>query len=197
MPRSAATDAEHVVLTDHSIPRRPRGPVTSVNSQEAELEPFGGVAAETRDVSLAYAIAAVGKTGGFDRTRASTLLERVVRERPDDVEVLLYLAEIYRNDGKNDRARPLYERAIRIDPGQVTASVGLGGIMMEGGDYSRAIHLWTDALEKNNGLELVRLNLSLALLKTGDTSAAEANLRKALDLNPAFPQAIELLHKLK
>ncbi len=198
MPRSTATDAEHVVLTDHSIPRHPRGiPVTPVNSQEAELEPFGGVAAETRDVALAYAIAAVGKTGGFDRTRASTLLESVVRERPDDVEVLLYLAEIYRNDGKNDRARPLYERAIRIDPGQVTGSVGLGGIMMEGGDYSQAIHLWTDALGKNNGLELVRLNLSLALLKTGERSAAEANLRKALDLNPAFPQALELLHKLK
>jgi hypothetical protein len=194
MPRSTATDAQHVVLTDHSIPRRPRR--EEKPSQTAELESFGGGQASSRDLALAYAIAAVGKTGGSDRARATNLLEKVVRDKPDDVDVLLYLAEIYRTGDNNDRARPLYERAIRIDPGQVTGSVGLGGIMMERGDYAAAVRLWTDALTKNAGLELVRLNLAVALLRMGDKAGAETNLRKALTLNPAFPPAKDLLQKL-
>ncbi len=197
MPKSPATDAQHVVLTDHSIPRRPRrtAAVPSASS-DAELEPFGGGRTATRDLALAYAIAAVGQKGGADRTRAISLLEKAVKESPGDVEVLLYLAEIYRNDDKNDLALPLYERAIALDKSQLTASVGLGGIMMERGQYAEAIRLWNDALSKNAGLELVRLNLSLALLKIGQRTAAELDLRKAVSLNPAFAPARELLQKL-
>ena len=73
------------------------------------------------------------------RTRALKLLEQTVKDAPDDAEVLMSLAEIYRADGKNDLARPLYERAIKLDPSQVTASVGLGGIMMERADSNMGV----------------------------------------------------------
>jgi hypothetical protein len=195
MPKRPASDAEHVVMTDHSIPRRPQKAANAV-AADAELAPFGGGSAAPRDLALAYAIKAVGHNAGSDHARAVSMLERVVRERPDDVEVLLYLAEIYRNGNQNDWARPLYERAIRLDPGQVTASVGLGGVMMERGDYAEAIRLWTDALSKNSGLELVRMNLALAQWKAGERAAAEANLKKAISLNPAFAPARDLLEKL-
>jgi Tfp pilus assembly protein PilF len=159
------------------------------------LAPFDGAPASLRDQALAYAIAAIGRTNGADRTRAVPLLEQAAKENPSDVEVLLYLAEIYRNDGRNDLARPLYQRTITLEPNQATASVGLGGILMESGEYREAIRLWTDALSKNAGLELVRLNLSVAYLKVGDRISAELHLRKALDLNPAFAPARELLKK--
>jgi Tfp pilus assembly protein PilF len=196
MPKSPASDAQHVVFTDHSIPRRTGAPIASVAASDAGLVPFGGAQSSLRDFALAHAIKAIGQTGGADRTRALSLLERAVKETPADVEVLLYLAEIYRTGGKNDLARPLYERAITLDPAQVTASVGLGGIMMERGDYPAAVRLWKDALSKNAGLELVRLNLAMALWKTGDRTAAESTLRTALSLNPAFAPARELLEKL-
>ncbi|MEI9974957.1 MAG: tetratricopeptide repeat protein [Ignavibacteriota bacterium] len=147
-------------------------------------------------MALAYGIAAVGKTTGADRSRAVELLEKAVRESPDDAEVLLFLAEIYRTDGKNALARPLYERAIALDPGQVTGSVGLGGVMMERGEYQEAIRLWTDALAKNAGLELVRLNLAVALLRVGRVEEAKTHLKKALDLNPAFAPAVEMQEKI-
>jgi hypothetical protein len=197
MPKSAASDAQHVVLTDHSIPRRPaRKPAVPAAVPDAPLTAFDGRQQSMRDQALAYGIAAVGRSGGADRTRALTLLARAAKENPDDVEVLLYLAEIYRNDGKNSLARPLYQRAIALDPNQATASVGLGGIMMESGEYREAIRLWTDALSKNAGLELVRLNLSLAFLKIGDRTSAELHLKKALEVNPAFAPARELLQNL-
>src|SRR5581483_506914 len=144
-----------------------------------------GKPASTRDLALAYAIAAVGKTAGADRTRAIGLLEQAAKSQPDDREVLVSLAEIYRNDGRGELAQPLYERVLALDPGELTALVGLGGVLMERGQYAPAVHLWTMALSKNSGLELVRLNLALAQSKLGDRAAAEASLRKALELNPA------------
>ena len=62
------------------------------------------------------------------RLRATSLLQDAERPSPDDVEVLLYLAELYRNGNREADAVPLYRRAIRLGPTQVTASVGLGGI---------------------------------------------------------------------
>jgi len=196
MPKSPANDAEHVVLTDHSIPRRPRRTAAiPATATEAELAPFDAPAS-SRDLALAYAIAAIGKSGGADQARAVSLLEKAAGEFPNDTEVLMSLAEIYRNQGKSSLARPLYERAIALDPGQVTASVGLGGILFEDGKYAEAIRLWKDALAKNSGLEFVRLNLSVALLRIGDRAQAESNLREALAMNPAFTPARELLSQL-
>ena len=194
MPKAPASDAEHVVFTDHSIPRRPQRRVAPAS--DAPLVAFDGKPASTRDLALAYAIASVGKTTGADRTRAISLLEQAAKSQPDDREVLVSLAEIYRNDGRGELAQPLYERVLALDPGELTALVGLGGVLMERGQYAPAVRLWTMALVKNSGLELVRLNLALAQSKLGDRAAAEANLRKALELNPAFTPAREALDRL-
>jgi hypothetical protein len=197
MPRAVAIDAQHLVLTDHSIPRRLRGSTGGLVLQsDAELIPFDGGPASHRDLALAYAIAAAGKTGGPDRARALTLLQTAAVAYPNDPEVLVSLAEIDRLDGKDDLARPLYERALALEPGQVTASVGLGGVAMEQGRFDEAISLWTEALSGNAGLELVRLNLSLALWKSGRGDAAEANLKQALKINPAFTPARALLGQI-
>jgi Tfp pilus assembly protein PilF len=160
------------------------------------LVAFGGAPASSRDLALAYAIKAIGRQTGADRTRALSLLERAASAAPNDVEVLLFLAERYRNDGNNDLARPLYRRAIALDAGQVTGSVGLGGIMMERGNYAEAIRLWNDALSKNSGLELVRMNLAVALLRTGDRVAARSMLEKAVSLNPAFAPTRQMLEQM-
>jgi hypothetical protein len=196
MPKAPATDAQHVVFTDHSIPRRTQPRTGPLAASEAELVTFDGKPASLRDLALAYAIAALGKSGGADKGRARTLLEQAAKARPDDREVLVSLAEIYRNEEQRDRAQPLYERVLAIDGGDLTALVGLGGVLMERGQYAEAIRLWTAALSKNSGLELVRLNLSLAQWKVGDRTAAEGNLEKALELNPAFTPARESLNRM-
>lgn len=197
MPKSLASDAQHVVLTDHSIPRRlgaRSGGPTDMSG--AELIPFDGSKPSTRDLALAYAIAAIGRTSGPDHDRALTLLESSVRQNANDSETLLYLAEIYRTGGKSELAIPLYGRAIRLDPTQATGSVGLGGSLMERGDLVGAIPLFRDALLKNAGLQLVRMNLAVALWQTGDRPGAESVLRAAIALNPAYAPARELLTRI-
>jgi hypothetical protein len=198
MPKSPVSDAEHVVYTDHSIPRRPRA--ATPPPAEAELAPFGGAAASPRDQALAYAIVASRpEAAGVPHGpgRGLQLLEAAERNSPDDSEVLLYLAEIYRHSGQEDRAIPLYRRAMRLDPAQVTASVGLGGILFERGDNLEAIRLWQDALSKNSGLVLVGTNLAMAQWRAGDLPSAESTLRKAIGLSPGFQPPRDLMKRLQ
>ena len=72
----------------------------------------------------------VARTPALGRRRGSRRPSAGGRRRatPDDPQVLIYLAESYRNGGQAERAIPLYRRAIVLDPAQVTAPVGLGGI---------------------------------------------------------------------
>jgi Tfp pilus assembly protein PilF len=196
MPKAQTTDAQHVVLTDHSIPRRPRAPSPTAR-RDNDLVPFGGGRASERDLALAYAVVAQRDGSPTYLARARDLLQKAEREYRDDVEVLVSLAELYRNSDQFDSAVPLYERAIRLSPEQVTAPVGLGGIRMQRGEYAEAIRLWEDALAKNAGLELVRTNLALCYWRTGDLSAAERHLVKAVDLGPGFAPAANLLRDLR
>jgi len=196
MPKATTVDAQHVVQTDHSIPRRPRTGTTAPKP-DADLVVFGGRQASGRDLALAYAIMAPRDHSSPYQSRAQAMLEKAERESPDDVEVLLYLAELYRNTDKPDPAVPLYQRAIRLSPEQVTASVGLGGIMMERGQYADAISLWEDALAKNSGLVMVRTNLAMAYWRTGNLRSAESHLLKAVDLSPGFAPAADLLRQLR
>ncbi len=195
MPKTAVTDAQHVVYTDHSIPRRPRA--READSPAAELAVFGGGRAEPRDIALAYGILASRTQTAAARTRAVTALEEAERANPADAEPLVYLAELYRNSGQEAKAIPLYRRAMQLDPAQVTAPVGLGGILMERGAYAEAIALWQDALAKNAGLELVRVNMALAQWRMGDLQAAGRSLAKAVELSPGFATPRDLLQKLR
>ena len=196
MTKNPVTDAQHVVYTDHSIPRKPRS-APAQSSAGLELSLFGGGTASARDLALAYGIAASRTQDNSLRSRAAALLRDAERAAPGDVEVLLYLAELYRNGNREDDAVPLYRRAIRLDPSQVTASVGLGGILMERGELAEAIRLWQDALSKNGGLELVRINLAMAQWRTGNLRAAESSLVDAVSLNPGFATPADLLKRLR
>ena len=195
MPKSAVADAQHVVYTDHSIPRRPRAEIAAAPS--SGLAVFGGVPANSRDLALAYGIVASRTHAAADQARALAALEQAAHDAPSDVEVLLYLAELFRNGDQEDKAIPLYRRAIDLDPSQVTASVGLGGILMERGQYGDAIRLWQDALAKNAGLELVRINMAVAQWRSGDLDTAEQTLNRAIELNPGFATPVDLLAKLR
>ena len=197
MTRNPVTDAEHVVYTDHSIPKLPR-PRSVLPSSTGPLVPWGRGNALDRDLAIAYAIVAPRDPQAPDARRAFELLGKLAPQSSMDSQVLLYLADLTQRRGNTAAAIRLYEQAIRNDPGQLTGSVNLGAIRMESGEYAEAIRLWRDALRKNPGLVLVRTNMALALLRTGDRAAAEAELAQAAAFEPglAIPEQIrkELRH---
>lgn len=196
MPRSAVLDADHVVFTDHSIPRRP-GRSAPTPPPEAPLVRFDGAPPDPRDLGLAYA-----SLGGRERVpayqeRAFELLRQAVAGGARDPQALLHLAELYKNRGDEKSAIPLYEEAMRLDPDQVGASVALGAIHADRGQWREAVRLFQDALSKNPALVGVRTALAMVLLETGEAEAARSALEKALEFDPAYLPARQLLDQIR
>jgi tetratricopeptide (TPR) repeat protein len=67
---------------------------------------------------------------------------------------------------------------------------------MQLGNRDQAILFWNRALAISPSLLLVRVNLAEALLGAGRSREAQAALRKALDFNPAFQPAKDLLNRI-
>ena len=185
MPRNPTSDVDHVVFTDHSLPRRPM-PNRAAPSVDADLEPYGGGQASARDLGLAYAMVALREGNTVYRERAFRLLQEAVAQGARDAQTLLYLAQFYRDRNDDAHARPLYEEVWRMDREQYAAGAALGAYQMQAGNLEEAIRLWNQTLAISPALVLVRQNLATALLRTGHPDQAQQVLRKALELTRQF-----------
>jgi tetratricopeptide (TPR) repeat protein len=85
---------------------------------------------------------------------------------------------------------------VRMDPDQSVAIAALGAYQMQFGQVDQAIELWNQALAINPALLLARTNLAAALVRTGHPEQARATLRKALEFNPSFQPAKDLLNQI-
>jgi tetratricopeptide (TPR) repeat protein len=142
MPKARVADANHAVMTDHSIPRTPR--VAAPLSAQTLVAFLG--AADDRAAGLAYAELA--------DARALRYLQRAM---PQDWPVLLRLAVL---EPDAVRAARLYESVLRDNPGETAALVNLGSLYAKSGRLTDAVRLWERALEANPATEEAVLNLS-------------------------------------
>jgi hypothetical protein len=194
MPRGPASDIQHVVFTDHSIRRKPAS--AAVPASTAELVPYASFTATTRDRAVAYAMVALRDGNTADRDRAFPLLKQAAEQGTADPLALVYLAEFYRDAKDDARALPIYQQVWRTDKTQYAAAAALGAYQMQRGNLAEAIELWRAALALNPAMTLVRVNLATALLRTGHPDEAKITLEKALEFNPASPEARELLGRI-
>lgn len=197
MPRNTTSDVDHVVFTDHSIPRlASTSRQRATPSQNADLVPFGGGETTARDLGLAYAMVGLreGNSAYVDRA-FQTLKEAAARGSADPV-ALAYLAQFYRDRKDDAHALPLYEEVWRTGQTQSAVAAALGAYRMQRGNLDEAIRFWDQALAINPSMLLVRANLAEALVRRGRPEEARAVLQKALEFNPAFEQARDLLNQL-
>ncbi len=75
--------------------------------------------------------------------------------------------------------------------------MNLGANQMEQGHYEQAIQLFKEALRISPALVLVRLNLAVALVHEGRKAEARSVLEKALEFNPSFKAARDLLDQIR
>jgi cytochrome c-type biogenesis protein CcmH/NrfG len=196
MPGAPVSDADHVVFTDHSIPRRavPRNRKPPAN---APLAAFGGAPSGPRDLGLAYAIVALREQNAVYGTRAFDLLREAERQNPNEPQTLAYLADLYKTRKDDQNAERLYRRLYSLDPTQSSAPTNLGAYEMERGHNEEAIRLFQEALRISPALVLVRLNLAAALIRTGKVAEARTVLEKTLQFNPSFTAARDLLDQIR
>jgi Tetratricopeptide repeat/Cytochrome c554 and c-prime len=195
MPSTRVADADHVVYTDHSIPKR-AVPRDQKPAADAPLIAFGGADAPPRDLGLAYAIVALREQNAAYSARAFDLLREAERKNPDDAQTLSYLADLYKTRKDDENAAKFYQRLYAVDKSQSAAPMNLGAYQMEQGHDKEAIRLFMKALQISPALGLVRLNLAVALVRTGKPAEARSVLEKAVEFNPSFKPARELLDRL-
>jgi len=78
--------------------------------------------------------------------------------------------------------------------GQAHLSRGEFGAALS--NLDEAIRMWNRTLAISPALVLVRQNLATALLRTGRPDQAQGILRKALEFNPSFQPATDLLNQI-
>jgi tetratricopeptide (TPR) repeat protein len=194
MSKGPVRETEHAVFTDHSIPRRSGGsPGPSASARS--LAPFWNTPVDERDLGLAYAMIAGGDA--TLRQRARELLEKAEKRDPEDTPVLMQLAQLYDEIGREEQAMLLSERVLRLDPAQAAVAVNLGTYCIQRGRASDAMRLWKDALSRNPALTGARVNLAVAQYQTGDAAAAVATLREALKYDPDQETARKLLAEIQ
>jgi len=128
--------------------------------------------------------------------RAFELLKEAAAGGSADALALAYLAQFYRDRKDDAHALPFYEQAWRADPTQSAVAGALGAYWMQLGNSDQAIHFWSRALSISPALLLVRVNLAEALLRAGLPEEARSVLLKALQFNPAFEPARNLLNRI-
>lgn len=79
-----------------------------------------------------------------------------------------------------------YRAALEIDPDYGPALYNLAVLLSASGEDDEAITLYERAIEADAEFADAHFNLGLLLLKTGKTAAGNAEIAKAIELNPAL-----------
>jgi tetratricopeptide (TPR) repeat protein len=193
MPKRRTTDAIHVTMTDHAIPRRRAdgdplaalaevhdSPRTAYRGEVAAFYP--PLPAGDGELYLAVAQVKEGSNleAGIPRLRAA-----IEKYRPDQAEFYFDLASAYATTGGYASAIQLYREALRRKPALAGARRELAVALMQTGQASEAIRILETA-----GPDAATLNtLGEALLRSGRNGEAAAALRRALRLQDDLLEA--------
>ena len=131
-----------------------------------------------------------------DVTRADTELRRVLEVAADYPDVQTLLAQILHQRRNRPAARQAYERALALDPTSVEALTGL--VTMDIGDnqIAQARRRVDAQLQQTPNNAPLLLLAARTYATAGDRAAAEATLRRAIEADPSFFPAYNVLGQL-
>lgn len=189
MPKGASREGDHIVYTDHTIPRR-----TVATDGSFELRPYWPRSVTDRDRALAYAD--LGQRDRSLRAQARDLLETAAANPQADAKVLVQLGQIADAAGDSARAVDLYLRALKAEPAQPAAASNLAIYHARQGRLDEAIRLWEQVFEKNPGLSGPGVNLVRALAMKGETARAQSMMARLKKFHPDQPAVRALATEL-
>lgn len=117
----------------------------------------------------------------------------VLRADPDSAKAWFNLGRAWSGLEKPKEAAAAYRRAVELDEDYGAAWLNLGVVLADAGEPADAIAVYREALDHRSGDVKLRYNLALQYRKIGDLPAAEAELRRAVRLEPGYRKAWKLL----
>jgi tetratricopeptide (TPR) repeat protein len=193
MPKRRTTDAIHVTMTDHAIPRRgsdgdPLAPLaevhdsprTSYRGEVVALYPLHPAGDGELYLAVAQITNGSNLDAGIPRLRAA-----IEKYRPNQAEFYFELAAAYATTGAYASAIPLYREALSRKPTLAGARRELALALLQTSQASEAIRILEAARP-----DAATLNtLGEALLRSGRNSEAAAALRRALRMQDDLLEA--------
>jgi tetratricopeptide (TPR) repeat protein len=155
--------------------------------------------AQRLDPSVAFA--SIGEVRCLIRlgrpAEARPIAERLVSERPDDVETLMLAASACADTGNPASALALLADARRVAPHRADVLQRTGDVSRMIGDVDAAIKAYRAALDLDEGFVIVRVQLARLLEEKGDNIGAETELSIALETLPTYADAALALAVLR
>lgn len=128
---------------------------------------------------------------------AKTVLAQAVQADPKSGVANYLLGVAESSLGQIDSARKLFAHALDLSPGMEDAAVALADLLARSGDYDDALRRADQVLQKNPGSTLAHVVAAKSSLAQGNSARAEAQLKAALELDPAFVPALGALLDLR
>jgi len=189
--------------TKNLAPERPDAVSELRGKLEDVLERFSAGALEPKepeelDDETRDKLAALGYLGAPRRRAASAGAGSVLADPKDKIEIHLRVkaAESSLGAGRIDEALRDIERVLALDPGVVEAHRIRGDALKAKRDLPSAAAAYREALALEPEYKVAAFHLALLDLEMGRADAAEAGLRRVLQLDPRDNKSYFLLAKL-
>lgn len=127
---------------------------------------------------------------------ATVALEKALRLRPDDIDTMFQLADLYYSRGNLAQAEDIFRKIIKSTPGDSnteSALISLGIILDDMERFSEAIEALERAVSINPKNDSAYYNLGIAYKNAGQPTKAIENWRKASALNPTETKHVEAI----
>lgn len=164
-------------------------------------EQTGGPPPERKNLAKAAAIntqmgAGYAREGLYGR--AIEKLKLAIREREDYAPAHATLALVYSRTGKTDDARAQYRRALALAPNDPDTQNNYGVFLCANGQGREAQRYFQRAVHNRqySTPEMALTNAGTCLLNLNQPNKARKKFRRALQINPRFPSALEQMARL-
>ena len=115
--------------------------------------------------------------------------EEMLREDPNNALTLANLGAVEQAAGKLKEAQDYLQRAVAINPALQQSWISLGMVSYEKGDTYLALSALSHAAHEDPSDAKPHNYLAVIVKKLGWLDAAEAELRRAIELNPEYANA--------
>ncbi len=128
------------------------------------------------------------QSGQIDQARI--YLEELLRQNPENPDLLYNLGLCYVNLGQIDRGMEVLQHCLTRAPEHSHACVALGIACQKKGDFSQAKEFTLRALEADSKNPVALKNLGAIFGKDGDSLKALYFLRRSFEIEPHDPQTV-------
>lgn len=118
--------------------------------------------------------------------------EAVVAVDPDNSYALYNLGLIAQTEGDSDAAEDFYRRCLAIEPDFEAALFNLAIIRAQQGDTDEAISLYKRTIDVNGKAAGAHLNLGFLYLELGQEKKGNAEIQRAIELDPSLADRISV-----